>query len=1328
MSRYKINKIGLLNYWLYDEEEFYFCDGKLLLRGSNGSGKSVTMVSFFPLLFDGNKNPERFDTFGSRDRKIEDYVLPMDSDLNESISYLYMEFYRKDVNKYLTIGIGLKAIRNRNVDFWAFALTDNRRVNDGFRLYKDRRIPLTKRECECEVGKGGEFVTTNKEYKEMVNRLLFGFENESMYTELINLMLQLRSPKLSKDYKPTRLVDILSGVLEPISDAEIQKMSSTIEAMNEYKERLDDLREETKVVNLLKNNFYDYSNIVLYHKCNDYLNSLDELNKNKTKLDTLKTELTNLNEEIYHEKETLTSYKLELDNLKEEELKISDSSLNSLLEQRKSLEDKLKQTNEVILKKENNLSDKENERDKKENLIKDLEDKIYLEEKSLKSTHEEIDILLEDLPFKNVTLSELSNSIEDYHNIINVLKPLIIEKENIEEKRRNNFDKIKDYEDDINTLNTKQSKLTNQLLEEANTLEDTYTKLLHNKVLLINNEVFEEISSIIHSLKLDVKLKLDELINKLYREKSDELYKAQNILRMDMKYIEKEIELEENNLNKVSDIFEENVFESDRKSYVESLGLEGKYLYELIEFKDNIDSSIRKNLENALRSLGLLHTLVIKNNKLNLKTFGNLKEVKNSLLKYFKVTDASYEKEVSMILNSISTDSGDTFITPDGEYQMGIIKGKTQNDYKCRFIGEIIQTKYLEEVKKSIQTKIDELSNNLNKIVTNLNNINEDIKLLELEKNINVDFTKYFAYIDEQKQNNFEISQIRNNIMKLHDEVKVYEKELNKVNTKLEENKNFYDGGFTLKDITTTEQMLNKINLNLKDYQNISKNIERFKETNKTYQEDLDNILLDISSLRDEHLEYQSLYNEYSRQLNNINEEINQDKYKDLKEKLETIKERIKFLEDGIILKNSNIAKLDKDNEYKVIELDNIDKVIEEESIINKCLLDIFMKEYNLGYSSYKEEMKDIKTWFKGFKLEKNKALNDASDNFNDRISEYLYKLQNYAGKKVYKFDNLEDTVNTYTEDDSLKEKLSNILINAKRTDLEFRYKNGITYNLLELSDALKTNLEETESLLREEDRRLFEDLLLNNVGDSIREKIRASKIWVNEVKNIMEEMQTSSGLSFSLSWTGKPRDNEEELDTREIVSIFEGSAESLKEEDTEKIIKHFRSKIALEEEKYEDNERNYINIIRDVLDYRKWFQFKLYFKRGKTEKRELTDKEFSKFSGGEKAIAMYIPLFAGINAKYNSASTHAPRVIALDEAFAGVDDTNIEDSFRILESLNLDYVLTSQILWGDYKTVKNLAIAELHHGQNSNAVSVLRYKWDGAKKTLVTKESEYQN
>ena len=51
-----VNKSGAGNDFLgwveypknYDQEEFEFLDGRMLLRGSNGSGKSVTMQSFIP--------------------------------------------------------------------------------------------------------------------------------------------------------------------------------------------------------------------------------------------------------------------------------------------------------------------------------------------------------------------------------------------------------------------------------------------------------------------------------------------------------------------------------------------------------------------------------------------------------------------------------------------------------------------------------------------------------------------------------------------------------------------------------------------------------------------------------------------------------------------------------------------------------------------------------------------------------------------------------------------------------------------------------------------------------------------------------------------------------------------------------------------------------------------------------------------------------------------------------------------------------------------------------------------------------------------------------
>ena len=91
----KVSRIGLINFWLYDDEEFDFYDGKLLLRGTNGSGKSVTMQSFIPVILDGDKRPIRLDPFGTTDKHMEDYLLgPKDSvRKEEATGYLYMEVY-----------------------------------------------------------------------------------------------------------------------------------------------------------------------------------------------------------------------------------------------------------------------------------------------------------------------------------------------------------------------------------------------------------------------------------------------------------------------------------------------------------------------------------------------------------------------------------------------------------------------------------------------------------------------------------------------------------------------------------------------------------------------------------------------------------------------------------------------------------------------------------------------------------------------------------------------------------------------------------------------------------------------------------------------------------------------------------------------------------------------------------------------------------------------------------------------------------------------------------------------------------------------------------
>ena len=247
---YKVTKIGLLNFWYFDDEEFNFFDGKLLLRGSNGSGKSVTMQSFIPLILDGNKTPTRLDPFGTKEKRIEDYLLgPSDGEQkDDAIGYLYMETYNEEKDKYITIGMGLHARKGRPTDFWGFALKDGKRIGKDFELYKSYsgKVLMTKKELKANIGVDNSFVERPKEYKSLVNDLLFGFKDLDSYDEFINVLLQLRSSKLSKEYNPTKLMSILSSVLQPLTDDDIRPLSEAIEDTNKTKEKIDTLNNNLK--------------------------------------------------------------------------------------------------------------------------------------------------------------------------------------------------------------------------------------------------------------------------------------------------------------------------------------------------------------------------------------------------------------------------------------------------------------------------------------------------------------------------------------------------------------------------------------------------------------------------------------------------------------------------------------------------------------------------------------------------------------------------------------------------------------------------------------------------------------------------------------------------------------------------------------------------------------------------------------------------------------------------------------------------------------------------------------------------------------------------
>jgi hypothetical protein len=128
------------------------------------------------------------------------------------------------------------------------------------------------------------------------------------------------------------------------------------------------------------------------------------------------------------------------------------------------------------------------------------------------------------------------------------------------------------------------------------------------------------------------------------------------------------------------------------------------------------------------------------------------------------------------------------------------------------------------------------------------------------------------------------------------------------------------------------------------------------------------------------------------------------------------------------------------------------------------------------------------------------------------------------------------------------------------------------------------------------------------------------------------------------------------------------------------------------------------------ALDYRAWHEFAIQ-RHQDGQWRPATGPA----SGGERVLAASIPLFAAASSYYGSAGNpYAPRLIALDEAFAGVDDDSRAKCLGLLATFDLDVVMTSEREWGCYPQVPGLGIAQLARHDGIDAVLVTPWRWDG--------------
>ncbi|MGE5508295.1 MAG: SbcC/MukB-like Walker B domain-containing protein, partial [Chitinophagales bacterium] len=252
---------------------------------------------------------------------------------------------------------------------------------------------------------------------------------------------------------------------------------------------------------------------------------------------------------------------------------------------------------------------------------------------------------------------------------------------------------------------------------------------------------------------------------------------------------------------------------------------------------------------------------------------------------------------------------------------------------------------------------------------------------------------------------------------------------------------------------------------------------------------------------------------------------------------------------------------------------------------------------------------------------------------------------------------------------------------NSERTGLTF-YDERLPLFAHQLRERLEARAREYADLMAEEQRKLFEDIIYEGILDELRRLIRGAKEFTRRTNEKLKALRLSSGEQLSLRLS--PRSPEQTAGARiahELEQMEQGSR-WLDETKRGVLLATIRDEVerVRDEAREAGEELGYHEAVTRALDYRLWYEFQLLSLRpGNSAPVPIRSKGFGQRSTSDKAWALAVPVLAAVAARYDaSPRTDVPRLIGLDEAFAGLDVNNQENYLGFLTQLGFSWIITA--------------------------------------------------
>ena len=1340
-ERWHMNRIGFVNFWLYDDEVFSFADGKLLLRGQNGSGKSITTQSFIPFILDGDRTPSRLDPFGSSDRRMEYYFLN-DGEKEEATGYLYLEF-RKG-NRYRTIGIGQQAQKGKAMGFWGFIVLDGRRIGYDFNLYRDvgnTKIVYTKQEIKKELGENNLFTEAQKEYMGLVNKHIFGFPRLEQYEQFIRLLIKVRAPKLSKEFTPKKVYEILNDSLQTLSDEDLRAMVDAMEKMDDIQDKLNGLKRAYKDLQIIRNEYVRYNQYMLGQKAIAYLEEKAMVDAARGKLEAETDELKETKEKLEKSYRRAGELKGEKSLLEREKEAIGTTDLEEAEEKLRTCRKRQEDAQREIALYCQGIERRRNTIREYDAIVREIQKNIDAYQMEIEQLVNDMDELQNIICFSGhgqiLSLWKTSDGYGECKKIKSEIEKLC---KNVQAA----LDELKKFREiqiqcdrlskDCSSLEEKKAQAWQQV-NDAETMEDAlrddlieayYGLEQLNQEFYLSKKELEQISIYIQKYQ-DVSDygNIRNLIGNIWEMKNQKLGSELSVLEVRKEKKAESVricreELEE--LEKVSEItpVRREILSRTREKLAEN-NISFSPFYEAVDFTEHISMRDRDLLECQLEDAGLLDALVVPQKDYT-RAMEILEEWSDKILclkdsgktRYSKLAavagDMELRKMTERILSNIGEeDDCQIVLKPDGYFRHGALEGYSRPEREACYIGEAIRK---EKKKEQIRRKKEELQllqQELEALGQEIDGLRKRIGILQEEYHGLPVFDELDEAIAMKKDLNWTFEKCSEECGK-----KQKEKE-----------------GCEIQKKQSAQRVIAKCRelpyeRNIESYEEILGALYEYKGQLESLQmavmgflaeqarEDMQKQLIEKE---EDAIDREDIYKKRAEQ--EVQEQKLQieklDEFLNAPENKERAK-RLKIIWKELNLKDDEERELGKEQAVWENTVKRLEPDIEtqKKSVMEKMEKEVRLRKYfdeelSLGLvfaresKTTPEAAKQAKTVIR--EADRNKSVAEIVSNMDRIFHAHIGSLVIYG---------------TFMED-CFAEETTDAMALRKRHRI-VSYMQGRKLYFEEFYQVIKERIDETQLLIRQKDRELFENILSDTLSRKLNVRIAESRKWIQDMSSLMRKIDTSMSLTFSLDWRAKTAGGEGELDTAELEKMLNRDRELMTAEDIERISAHFRNKIYTVKQMAEENGEvlSYTDLVREALDYRKWFEFKMFYYRNDENKKELTNGAFNRFSGGEKAMAMYVPLFAALNAQYKKAEPDdLPRIIALDEAFAGVDDKNISSMFDLVRKFDFDFIMNSQVLWGCYASVPFLRIAELLRPANSKVVTVIYYLWNGKQRII---------